>query len=199
MERNVIRSAGALALCLAASAASAHSGSHFAIASTEAAGLLQGFLHPFTGVDHLLALLTVGVWSAWSGHRSWVVPLAFVNCMLLGALMGMSGLAPSGLEPLLAGSLVVLGVLLAVRQAVATSGAGLMLAGFGLLHGVAHGLEFGPQATLDLPLGMLASSLVLMAAGVLAGGALRQANRVWQRLGGGSVALLGGVLLAQMV
>lgn len=203
MERNIRRAGLAIALgCLANTVAWAHGGSTTAAAAeglTWAHSLLLGMQHPWSGLDHLLALLCMGLWSARGRHRVWVLPLAAANVMLLGALLGMAGIAPPVLEPLLAISLVVMGGLLASQTAVAYRLAGAMVLGFALLHGMAHGQEFGAKASLALPLGMLLSSLVIMAAGVMGAMALRARHPRWQRLGAGGVALVGGALLTQVL
>lgn len=199
MVRSLFRKAAPIGLLLASAGALAHSGAAMALTGPDAAGLLQGLWHPFTGMDHLLALLAVGAWSAMSGHRSWVYPLVFINALLWGALLGMSGWVPAALEPLLALSLVVLGLLVAFRRAPAPAGAVWLLSGLGLLHGVAHGVEFGVRASLALPLGMVLASLLLLGLGVVLGTAAQRVRPMWHRVAGVGVALVGGALCAQLV
>ena len=71
--------------------AQAHVGTD--LADHHALGLVDGFLHPFTGLDHLAAMLAVGFWSALSTRRVWLAPMAFANMLLVGAVMGLSGIA----------------------------------------------------------------------------------------------------------
>lgn len=108
-------------------------------------GFLAGLTHPLGGLDHLLAMLAVGLWSAvaLSAARRWTAPLGFVAAMTLGAFAARAGLLPlaGALEPLLGLSVLLLGALLAGGRRVAP-GAGLALAAAaGALHGAAHGLE----------------------------------------------------------
>ena len=78
-----------------------------------AAGFVDGFAHPFTGFDHLGATFAVGLWSARSPSRLWAAPLAFLVCLLLGGLASQHGLILPDVEPMIAFSLLALGLLLA--------------------------------------------------------------------------------------
>lgn len=151
-------SAGIAALALMPGAALAHEG--------HGAGLAAGLIHPLTGADHLLAMLAVGLWAASLGGRAvWALPLAFVGALATGAMAGMAGLALPGVEPGILASVVVLGALaaLALRLPLAVAVAGV--AGFGMLHGLAHGAEvtgaFAPYAV-----GFTLTSLALHLAGL---------------------------------
>jgi len=80
---------------------------------------LQGFAHPFTGADHLAAMLAVGAWSALTFPRlgsAWRVPTAFVALLVAGAVAGLAGLWMPGVEPMIAASVLVLGLLVAVQK-----------------------------------------------------------------------------------
>jgi urease accessory protein len=156
-------------------------------------GLAAGFLHPFSGADHLLAMVTVGLWAGLLGGRArWALPGGFLAGMAGGALMGFAGLALPGVEAGILASVIVLGALagLALRLPLAL---GLVLAaGFGLLHGHAHGTEMlaGPAF-----LGMLAGTALLHGAGLaLASPVAPWARRAAQAVGGATA--LGGVVLA---
>ena len=131
-----------------------------------AVGFLGGLVHPLTGADHLLAMLAVGLWAAALGGRAVVaLPLAFVGALAAGAGLGAAGLALPMEEPGSLASVMVLGMLsaLALRLPVPVAAAGV--AGFGLLHGLAHGAEmtgaFAPYAA-----GFVATSLALHLAGL---------------------------------
>lgn len=128
------------ALCLIAGTASAHTGDH------TATGFSGGLAHPFMGLDHVLAMLAIGLWAAQQGGRAlWAVPLAFVGAMVAGGGLAMSGLSLPYVETGIAASVLVLGLLIATRrQWAVTTGMGIA-AVFALFHGYAHGLEM-PQA-----------------------------------------------------
>lgn len=128
------------ALCLFAGAASAHTGNHVAT------GFTSGLTHPLLGLDHLLAMIAIGLWAAQQGGRAlWAVPTAFVGAMLLGGGMSLAGLSLPHVETGIAASVLVLGLLIATRQQWAVKAGMAIAAGFALFHGYAHGLEM-PQA-----------------------------------------------------
>ncbi|MDQ1236462.1 urease accessory protein [Paenibacillus sp. SORGH_AS306] len=102
----------------------------------------SGFLHPLTGVDHLVAMLAVGVWSAQIGGKAiYIVPSCFVLMMLLGGLVGLEGWLWSHLEVYIACSVCLLGLAIVWnrQQSVWIASCGVAL--FGFAHGYAHGLE----------------------------------------------------------
>jgi urease accessory protein len=183
--------AGSLgAAALAAAPASAHPGHD--------GGLGQGLLHPFTGVDHLLAMVAVGVVAAiGTRHRSrWAVPGAFLAGMVVGGVAGMVGLPLPGVEVAIAASVVALGVV--VAGAVTTSGRGL-LAGLvvaGMAHGWAHGAEAPKSGHAALYVtGFLLATVALHLAGMGVGTAVRDRRLV--RIGiGAATAAAGALLLA---
>lgn len=155
-------------------------------------GLVAGLLHPLTGLDHLAAMLAVGLWSGSTARRAWVAPLAFANLLLLGALLPLAGGQLPAVEPMIAVSLLVLGLLLAARQALPAPAAAALVGGFALFHGAAHGTELAGGAALA---GMLASTVALHVVGLLLGRRLQHQGAGWARAAGAAVALLGGSLL----
>mgnify|MGYP000066584303 CR=1 FL=1 len=111
------------------------------------AGFSQGFAHPFSGLDHLLAMVAVGLWAAQMGGRAlWLTPASFVVMMAVGGLIGMSGVTLPQVELGIAGSVLALGALVAGAWRLPLFSA-MSLAGlFALFHGLAHGAEM-PQAS----------------------------------------------------
>ncbi len=157
--------------------------------------LRAGFTHPFTGLDHLAAMLALGVWSALAARRVWLAPLAFAGTLLVGALLGAAGVTMPAVEPAIAASLLVLGLLVATRAALPQAAGVLVAAGFALFHGAAHGGELaGPGAAWALA-GMVIATALLHGAGVALGLALRERNRWLPRVAGAGVALFGASLL----
>lgn len=156
-------------------------------------GFVAGVLHPLSGLDHLAAMIAVGLLAArLAGSGRWVLPAGFVLAALLGALLGFGGLALPALEPLIAISVVVLGGLLALRgEAVRLPWLLALVMPWGLLHGNAHALEASGSPHL-LVAGFLLSTALLHAVGWLAG---TRAQPVLLRAGGGVIAGLGGWLL----
>jgi urease accessory protein len=150
------------ALCLVAGTASAHTGSH------GIAGFASGLTHPLLGLDHLLAMIAIGLWAAQQGGRAlWAVPAAFVGAMVLGGGLALSGLSLPLAETAIAASVLVLGLLIATRRQWAMIAGMAIAAGFALFHGYAHGLEMPQAASPTLyALGFVLATLALHGAGI---------------------------------
>ena len=158
-------------------------------------GIVAGLLHPVTGLDHLLAIVAVGWWSATAQpRRSWCVPLAFAFAMLAGALAGI-GSAPSSLtEPAIALSLLLFGALLALRVRMPLPIVIALMLPFGAFHGFAHGNEAPAGDALPWLLGMVAATLALHLAGALAG--IRTRRLRWATPLAGGVGIAAGIAFA---
>ena len=164
------------------------------------ATFVNGLLHPLTGLDHLAAMLAVGFWSALSARRVWLAPVAFASMLLAGALLGMAGFTLPGVEPMIAASLLILGLMVALRARLPGALAAIMVGVFAVFHGIAHGTELATGAQPWWPLaGMLTSTIALHLAGVGLGLSARTRSLWWPRLAGAAVTLLGGALMRQMV
>jgi urease accessory protein len=159
---------------------------------TDAQGFVAGFVHPFTGLDHLGAMLAVGIWSTCQARRPWVAPLAFALCLLIGALATAQGLVVPNIEPMIAFSLLAFGLLLANHTPLHAGIAAALVGGFALFHGAAHGVELGAGAALA---GMLVATVALHVFGIAVGLALRHRSAWWTRAAGIMLALFGVSLL----
>lgn len=105
-------------------------------------GFIEGFAHPFLGVDHLLAMVAVGLWSAALGSRArWLVPAAFVVAMAAGAALGMAAVPLPSVELGIALSVVVFGALIGLRSRLPLLTGMALVAAFAVFHGHAHGAE----------------------------------------------------------
>jgi urease accessory protein len=194
------RSLKLLSLAAAASAgfstaALAHVGDHSHMSFTE------GLLHPFSGLDHVLAMVAVGLWASQLGGRAlWLLPLTFPAVMAAGAALGLSGVTLPWVEIGIAGSVMVLGavVALALRPSLAISIP--LIGAFALLHGYSHGVELPASASaLSYGVGFIAATLVLHAVGIATGLiAGRLPVRFAARTTGGAIAVLGVVLLVTL-
>lgn len=184
---------GLLAALLLPALAQAHTG---ASAHThEAASFYAGLLHPLTGLDHLAAMLALGVWSALALRRVWLAPAAFVLMLTVGAIAGLQGLGVPAIEPMIASSLLVLGLLVAVRRSLPLAAA-LALAGFfAFFHGAAHGYELASEQAWPALAGMLLATAALHGLGILLGRQLYTRQRWLAPATGSAVALLGSALL----
>jgi urease accessory protein len=156
--------------------------------------LLHGLEHPLTGLDHIGAMVAVGIWAAQRGGRAiWLVPLSFVSVMTLGGALGMAGVKVPFVEPGIVLSLIVLGVFIAaaVRLPLAASVAIVSL--FALAHGYAHGAEIPAAASgLSYAAGFIIATACLHAVGI-GFGLLTQRMHASQlvRFAGAAIAVCG--------
>jgi urease accessory protein len=178
-----------LALAFGANPALAHAGHEH--------GLVAGFLHPLMGADHVAAMVAIGLWAASLGwRRGWLPPVGFLVGMAGGIALGLAGGIGLGfgvVETAVAGSLIVLGAMLAMAQPFRPALALSLVLVAGLVHGLAHGGEVA-SAALPTALGMLAGSALLHGFGAALGVAsARYAGAL--RFGGAAIAGFGALLL----
>lgn len=158
---------------------------------------MDGLAHPLTGADHLAAMVAVGIWSAVALRTVWQAPMAFVALLAVGALAGFAGFQPPGVEPAIAASIVVLGLLISWRQGLPAGGVLSLVGVFAFFHGVAHGAELAGSAQLAALAGMVLTTAGLHLAGVGLGRlVLAHQKRVRQAVGA-ALTLLGTWLLMQ--
>jgi urease accessory protein len=165
---------------------------------TGAGGLLDGLTHPLTGLDHLLAFVTVGVLATFLRSRVqwWVLPALFVGAMAVGGTLGMAGLGVDGAESVIAASVVALGLLLVVAPAARAHVAFLvpLLGVTAFFHGLAHGTELPASAHPALyAAGFLAATFGLHLSGAGAGLVIERNTWIRAALGAGVAAV--GLLL----
>ena len=146
----------------------------FACAHTgvgEAGGFLHGLAHPAGGLDHVCAMLAVGLWAAQTGGRSvWAVPLAFVGVMALGGALPGLGISLPFVEQGIALSALLLGVLIAAAVRLPLMLSGSMVGLFALWHGHAHGTEMPAAASgIGYALGFVLATAVLHVIGIAFG------------------------------
>ncbi|GAB4064019.1 HupE/UreJ family protein [Ancylobacter sonchi] len=178
-------------LALSPSLAFAHTG----VGATH--GFAHGFMHPVTGLDHVLAMVTVGLF-AWQlgGRAIWAVPSAFVAVMAIGGGLGMAGLDVPFVELGIALSVVVLGAVVALRLEAPLALAMGLVGFFAMFHGYAHGVEMPENAGgLSYGAGFMAGTALLHLAGLGIGmtiGRLADAHgRDWTRAVGALVCVIG--------
>lgn len=159
---------------------------------------VSGVVHPVGGIDHLAAMLAVGLWAGLvGGARRWVWPLSFVAAMIAGAAAAWSGVPLPGAEAVIAASVLALGVAIAVGWSPAVALGSVMIAAFGFAHGVAHATDMPGGALLSsYAAGFVAGTAALHMAGLGAAGWLGGLGaRQAPRLIGGAFAALGLVLV----
>lgn len=160
-------------------------------------GFSAGLAHPAQGLDHLLAMVAVGLWASQLGGRArWAVPAAFVGVMMLGNALGMAGIAVPFVEPAIVCSVILLGllVLAAVRLPLVVSIA--VVGGFALFHGLAHGAEVPANASgLAYTVGFALATAAFHGCGLAAGSAMTRLAEVrWLRFAGAVIAIAGAML-----
>jgi urease accessory protein len=132
--------------------------------------LSAGLMHPLTGLDHLLAMLAVGVVAAQRGGRAlWLWPAAFLGTMLGGYALGVALPGSPLFEPGVLASLIVLGALVAAQARVPLAFGASLIGACGLCHGYVHGAESPAGAGLMFPLGFALATAGLHAAGLALG------------------------------
>jgi urease accessory protein len=179
----------ALSLALIPGIAYGHSG--------HADGGLHGVLHPFTGLDHLCAMIAVGIWAAQTGGRTtWILPVTFVSIMALGGILGLSGASLPYFEGGIVASLLILGVLIAAAIRLPLYLGMSLVAGFALFHGYAHGIEMPRDASsLNYALGFMFSTVLLHLTGIgLAFSLDKAGHKPYIKMAGVAIAALGGAL-----
>lgn len=174
MRTNVTRLSLALTVMACSCMAQAHPG--------HGGGYLAGIAHPFMGLDHLLAMLAVGVWAAQLGGRArFLLPASFIACMAVAASMGMSDIALPMVEGGTATSVLLLGLLIAFSIKLPVAYSASIVGLFAVFHGYAHGAE---MPVLNTPwvygIGFMLSTLALHIIGLVLGLALPKQS-VWLR------------------
>ncbi|MCD7058702.1 HupE/UreJ family protein [Pelagibacterium xiamenense] len=160
-----------------------------------------GFSHPLFGLDHILAMVAVGLWAASVGGRAlWAVPLAFVATMALGFGAAIAGMPLPFVEPVILASVIFIGIMIALALPIPTIGVAGIVAFFALFHGHAHGGELGAAGALDFAIGFVIATALLHAGGVALGLAIarlmkgRHAKTLMRAAG--AATGLGGLWLA---
>ena len=164
---------------------------------SQGAGLMAGLTHPFVGLDHLLAMIAVGIWAGQLGGRAvWLIPLTFVSVMAAAATLASFGLLLPLMEPAIACSVLVLGLLIAGSVRLPTSVGALLVSLFAVFHGYAHGLEL-PQAASPIlyGAGFVLATALLHGIGIGFARNSRQ-HKMLQRIAGYSLIAASGLLLA---
>ena len=161
-------------------------------------GFASGFAHPLHGLDHLLAMLAVGLWAAQLGGRAkWAVPAAFVGVMTCGGALGMAGVRLPFAEQGIVASVLILGLLIAAAVRLPLA-AGLAVVGiFALCHGYAHGAEM-PETSAGAvyAFGFAVATALLHGCGFGLGVLMqRWAKAEWLRASGVAIFTAGVLLL----
>lgn len=174
---------------------------HAALAHTgmeHTASFASGFAHPWTGLDHLLAMVAVGLWAGIVGGRAlWAWPAAFVGVMVLGGLAGLAGIAMPMVEPGILASVVVLGLLVLAAARLPVGAGAALVALFAVMHGHAHGAELPAEgAAASYFAGFALATATLHALGLGVAHATHGERRRLVLRGAGAAVAAAGVTLA---
>lgn len=156
-----------------------------------------GFAHPVFGLDHLLAMIAVGIWAAQMGGRArWLVPATFVGVMALAASLSLRGTAPAGMEPMIAASLLAFGLMIAFAQRLPLAiGLGVTTV-FAAFHGFSHGTELpATSGGFSYGLGFVLATALLHAAGYALGSIKIARINGSLKAAGVGIATVGAVML----
>jgi urease accessory protein len=163
---------------------------------------VTGFFHPFTGIDHLLAMLAVGIWGALLGGAAlWMLPVSFPLIMALGAVAGILGLPMLAVEPGIVVSVIVLGAAIASNLRLPLLGATAFVGIFAIFHGYAHGAELPKHAdVLPYCAGFVLATGLIHLMGIAVGMLSRWSwGPTWLRAGGAAIAGVGLLLGARLI
>lgn len=164
---------------------------HVGIGTTSS--FTAGFMHPLSGLDHMIVMIAVGLWAALKGGRAiWAWPAAFVGVMLGGAALGMAHVPVPFVEPGILASVVALGLLVALAVDLPVSAGVAIIGLFALFHGHAHGTEVPENAGgLEYMAGFAVATVLLHAVGIAAGLSLGTRFRGLARVAGAACAAIG--------
>ena len=181
-----------LLLLLLPSTASAHT------ETGAVGGFISGFVHPLTGLDHVVAMVAVGLWGAFLGRRAiWVLPVAFPVVMALGAALGVLGIPLPSVETGIALSGAILGLMVAFAARPPLRIAGAIVGIFAIFHGHAHGTELPEAASaLTYAAGFVIATGLLHLSGIAFGLLARwPVGEIAVRTGGVAIASVGCAFL----
>lgn len=194
MRRPLLRSTGLVvaSLLLSAGVAEAHVG------TGGASGLIAGFFHPITGLDHVVAMIAVGLWGAQLGKPAiWMLPITFPLVMAFGGFLGLLGVSISGVEIGIALSGVLLGAAVLTETRPPLFAAAILVAVFAIFHGYAHGAELPHgESALFFSLGFVIATGLLHAIGIVIGLIYHWPwGKITVRAAGGAVGVVGAIFL----
>lgn len=158
------------------------------------AGFDSGLAHPVSGIDHIIAMVAVGLWGAFLGQPAiWLLPVLFPTVMALGGALGVLGLPIPFVEPGIAASAIGLGFMVAIAARPPLWVAAALVGAFAIFHGYAHGTELPAAANpIAYSIGFVLATGLLHLSGIALGLALRwPAGQIAVRAVGGAIALTG--------
>ena len=165
-------------------------------------GFVHGFSHPLSGLDHILAMVAVGLFATCLGGRAlWLVPLTFVSVVAVAGVLGMAGAELPYVEIGIRISVIVLGTAIALQLNIPTLAAMGLVGFLAIFHGHAHGMEMPESASgFVYGVGFVCATALLLAVGIGLGLTICYAGQAYGRrivqVGGGAMAIAGVAVLA---
>jgi urease accessory protein len=161
-------------------------------------GFEAGLMHPLFGIDHVLAMVAVGLWAGLVGGKArFAYPAAFVSMMVVAGLWGMSGAELPGVEIGIAVSVVVLGLAIALNLTPPLAAGTAACAIFAIFHGHAHGAELPQGASgLGYALGFVLATAALHGVGLALASQIAARAPLLARVAGGGLVAAGVAILA---
>lgn len=161
----------------------------------------EGFIHPFSGLDHMLAMFAVGLWAS-QQRKQWILPLSFLCCMIFGGALGFKQLFFPSVEMGIALSVILLGSLIAWRKDLGHVLPCMIAGFFALFHGYAHGTELiGVSKIAPCVFGFTLATLLLHIAGITLGKSIEKSR--WegaiQRASGIAISSIGLILFIDLI
>ncbi len=165
-------------------------------------GFISGFRHPLTGLDHIVAMVAVGLWGAFLGGRAmWLLPVIFPVVMAFGGGLGVMGVPLPGVETCIALSGILLGGMVAFAARPPIWVAAVMVGFFAIFHGHAHGTELPNAANpITYAVGFVIATGLLHLSGIAFGLLVRYPwGKILVRAGGGAIAVIGFCFLCKFL
>lgn len=175
---------------------------HAHVEQGQAVGFVIGLEHPWSGLDHVLAMIAVGLWGAQLGNPAmWVLPITFPMMMSLGAMMGLMGIPLPGIEIGIAVSAILLGIMILGEVRPNLIAAAVLVGFFAIFHGHAHGTELpAGQSGLLYSMGFVIATGCLHGIGIIIGLVHRwPAGKVALRGAGAFITVMGVFFLWRAV
>ncbi|EPE97158.1 HupE/UreJ family protein [Rhizobium grahamii] len=194
MKHCVLRSIGLVVTALLLSTGVAEAD----VGTGGVSGFAAGFFHPITGLDHVVAMIAVGLWGAQLGKPAiWMLPITFPLVMAFGGFLGLLGVPMPGVEIGIALSGVLLGIAVLTETRPPLFAAAILVGVFAIFHGYAHGTELplGENA-LVFSLGFVIATGLLHAVGIVIGLLYQWPwGKITVRAAGGAVGAVGAFFL----
>jgi len=165
-------------------------------------GFIGGFEHPLFGLDHVVAMIAVGLWGAFLGPPAiWLLPITFPMVMAVGGAIAILGVPVPGVEIGIASSAIALGGMIALAARPPLVIAALIVGAFAIFHGHAHGAELPPGGdAVAFSVGFVMATGLLHLAGIAFGLLTRwPAGRIGVRAAGVGIALVGALFLSKAI